>query len=103
MKNLLIVLAIGAVLSIAGCSKDLPLCERQNWGILKLVNSSSQDVRVYVDGEYTTDVYINSYIEVDHIPAGTHYVHAEQLSTGRSWDNTVVIFQCDRLNVAFVP
>jgi|ERR1043165_1866377 hypothetical protein len=103
MKKTGIVLIGVFLLFMAGCKKELLPCERDNWGTLKLVNTSSQEVRVYVDGEFTTDLITDSYVEVDYIPAGTHYIHAEQISLGQSWDNTIVILQCDRLNVAFTP
>lgn len=103
MKNLIITVVIITLLLAAGCKRDLLDCEVNHWGTLRLLNSSSQDVRVYVDGNFVADVLYNTTVEVSNVPAGFRSVHAEQLSLGQVWDNDVLIEECQRLNLAFTP
>lgn len=103
MKNLLIAGIAGILLFAAGCKRDLLDCEEHHWGTLRLLNSSSQDVRVYVDGNFVADVLTNATVEVNNIPTGNRAVHAEQISLQRVWDSDVFILECERLNLAFTP
>lgn len=86
---------------VSACNKDLPDCQAHNWGTLRLLNSSSEDVRVFVDDQPFATVLSGTEIEFDHVAGGYHTVHAEQINTQRIWDNSITIVQCQRFNLAF--
>jgi hypothetical protein len=101
MKSLMITVALALLLMASGCHKEVVDCEAHNWGNLRLLNSSSQDVRVYIDDSPLATLPIGDEVEFDHISAGYHTIHAEQINTQKTWDNYVTIEQCQRLNLAF--
>lgn len=101
MKALTIGSALILMLLASGCKKELADCEEHNWGNLRLLNNSSQNVKVYVDDNYFAELVPGDDFEFDHVGAGTHAIHAEQVSSQLSWDKNVVIIQCQRLNVDF--
>ncbi len=101
MKKLFYSCFILCLLAMAGCRKPAD-CEMYNWGSLRILNTSSAEVRVYMDGVLLTDVGINREVQVDNIPVGTHTIYAEQnIAQPNSWESYITILRCDRLNISF--
>lgn len=89
------------MVSISACHKPAD-CETYNTGSVRLVNTSSAQVRVYLDNNLLSDVSQNREVEISNIPVGAHHIYAEQnIAHPNSWESDITVLRCDRLNVAF--
>ncbi len=103
MKNISLATLLFVLLGLGACRKPAD-CETYNTGTLRLVNTSSAQVRVYLDNNLLSDVSPNREVEVNSIPVGIHHIFAEQnIAQPNSWESDITVLRCDRLNVAFTP
>ncbi|HLP51342.1 MAG TPA: hypothetical protein VK154_10690 [Chitinophagales bacterium] len=103
MKKYAVLAAFATLLFASGCQREVLDCEANRWGILRLSNTSSQNVRVYIDDVLFADLPVYSEIEYNRIASGYHYIYAEQVNSQLTWENYVTVRDCERLNLAFTP
>lgn len=99
MKKIVFILAFVALL--AGCKKSEPLadCEVNKTGSIKVVNSSANPYRLYVDGTFYGNVPGNANFTIETIGAGAgKFVFVEQISGylvfPSTFQNSLTVNQC---------
>ncbi|HLP18662.1 MAG TPA: hypothetical protein VK174_00095 [Chitinophagales bacterium] len=103
MRTYVLIATLAGLLFASGCRREVIDCEANRWGILRLSNTSSQDVRVYIDDVLFADLPVYSEVEYNHIASGYHHIYAQQVNSQLTWESYVTVLDCERLNVAFTP